>query len=77
MRLTKQQLERLNTALSVDEMLYEKFRRLQEQLRRDENRAAQKSRIRQIIRLRPDGVREVLQIRRIFSDLDGLVIEVS
>ena len=77
MRLTKQQLERLNTALSVDEMLYEKFRRLQEQLRRDENRAARKSRIRQIIRLRPDGVREVLQIRRIFSDLDGLVIEVS
>lgn len=72
-RLTKARLRALHSALSLDDVLYEKFRRLNEELNRREQRLGRKSAIREVIQRR-DNMNYVLQVDAVHSTEDGLVV---
>lgn len=75
-RLTKKRLEALNVVLSYDDILYEKFRRLNEDLMRREQRFAGRQRIGSIIQDKGEYQLR-LQITKVVEYEDGLAIYVK
>jgi hypothetical protein len=62
-RMTKKREKALHTALSLDDLLYEKFRRLNEQLQRDVRRFLKDpARVMRVIQKDKDGNYLMLQI---------------
>jgi len=75
MRLTKKRLKDLEVALSLDDVLYEKFLRLNEELRRE---TAKLYRAKQIVTVqqRRGKVMVALQIEAIHVSPDGMHVVV-
>ena len=73
MRLTKARERALHTALSIDDILYEKFRRLNEELSRRERGLRRKSSIRQVLK-KEGKVYWRLQILAVESTPEGLTV---
>ncbi len=63
-RLTKKRLKALDNALTFDDLLYEKFRRLNEELHRYEHRIQRGKQIIEVIR-DTGAIHEVMQIQSI------------
>lgn len=77
MRLTKQRLRRLDLALSMDDVLYEKFRRLQAELRREQEKLQRMRRVIRVDQVVEPGVLRALQIETIHTTHDGTWVVVK
>ena len=77
MYLTKKREKALRTALCIDDVLYEKFRRLNEQLHRDTKRLmGNRMTVFKVLRVR-GNVTESLQIVDVRMSIEGSVIYVT
>jgi hypothetical protein len=72
-RLTKKRLAALDTALSLDDILYEKFRRLMQELHQREAALYKAKRIIKIIQKR-DKLYVVLQILEVHPSEEGTTV---
>jgi len=77
-RLTESQEKRLYGRLTFDELLYRKFRRLQEEV---EHKIADLWRnpqhVREVVGVQADGLRFLLPVLRLTLTEDGTVVEVG
>lgn len=76
MRLTKNRLQALNTALSIDDILYEKYRRLNQDLQKQWQRLYRAKQVIRVVQKR-GKIRYQLQITDIHISPDGTIVEVS
>ena len=73
-RLTKKRLSALHTALSLDDILYEKFRRLDERLKNEYQKLYQAKQIVRVYQKRPDGILVCLQIEDVQIGPEGTTV---
>lgn len=77
-RLTKKRLAALNSALSMDDVLYERFRRLNEELRRAEDKFAKSQRVLAVYyRLKDTGPLECLPVLKLSHSPEGMQVIVG
>ena len=75
-RLTENRLRRLDLAITMDDLLYEKFRRLDADLRRREMAFQKKREVIRVYESREDGVRIAKMILEYERTPEGLVLVV-
>jgi hypothetical protein len=75
-RLTRKRLARLNEAISVDDILYEKFRRMNADLSKREHRFAARKQIAAVY-LRKNNIRIAMKIMAVHNTGNGLVVEIQ
>jgi len=75
-RLTKKRLARLHDALSLDDVLYEKFKREHEWLQREAERIYRRRKILAVYQERGDGVRMRLQVVDVQMLPEGSIVTV-
>lgn len=68
-------MEALHNAISLEDVLYEKYRRLHENLTEEARRFERKKNVAKIVKVNKD-YKEVLQIVNVFKTDDGMLIEV-
>lgn len=73
MRLTKKRLAQLHNALTMDNVLYERFRRLNEELNRREAAFARRKNVARVVQRR-GKIDTVLQIIDVLKTYDGMYI---
>lgn len=73
MRLTKKRLRALDTAFHIDDVLYEKFRRLSDDLLRREAAFARRKQVVKVLR-KIGNVHEVMQILDVQSGPEGTIV---
>ncbi len=61
-RLTKKRIKALEVELSFDDLLYEKFRRLSQDLAKREAAFARRKQVCEVVHKLPSGIHKVLQI---------------
>jgi len=71
--LTKKRLNQLDIQLSIDDILYEKYKRVMESIRRAEMRLSKKGNVIRVIRLK-DGGQYIEQISKIEVTPEGQVV---
>lgn len=72
--LTKKRLKALDLALSTDDILYEKFRRLEEKLNHDiKNLYHPKKRIVQVIK-KGENYNEIIQVKDVIQTGEGFIV---
>jgi len=74
-RLTKKRLAALDTALSLDDVLYSKWLRMREDLSRYERRIGRKECIAAVL-LTENGITRRLQLERIDVTAEGMIVRV-
>jgi hypothetical protein len=72
---TKNRREALDIALSIDDILYEKFKRLNKGLHREEEKLRRMGNVTKVIQKRK-GRNYLLQITKCYSTPNGQIIEV-
>ena len=75
-RLTKKRLQVLENAISIDDVLYEKFRRLNEDLTKREQRFAARKMIREVVQVK-DKLHIKLPILKVQDAGEGLIVVVG
>ena len=74
--LTKNRLKALDLGITLDDVLYEKYRRIVEDIHRAERRLSDKSRIASVIQIK-NNIKYRLQVLKVVPTDEGTIIEVS
>lgn len=74
--LTKNRLKALDLGITLDDILYEKYRRIIEDIHQAERRLSDKSRIVGVIQ-RKNSIKYRLQVLKVVPTDEGIIIEVS
>ena len=73
--LTKGRLQALHNAISIDDILYEKYRRLNEGLHKEQEKLARMGNVARVVQEK-DGVDYLLQIISCHGSEDGQIVRV-
>jgi hypothetical protein len=74
--LTKGRLKALDLALTMDDILYEKYKRIMERIHQAERRLHRKSSIARVIQVK-GNINYVLMVDKVFSTEDGTIVYVK